>query len=259
MDGHFPIVWINGFAYMALRRAAMCAALLGEDGSRFTAEADDLQATLKRRAPELFGKNERDTNSAFWPTGWADRDDQTVVSAFNRFWETVRCPDGVYTREPEWTYFEAGQAHNFLLLGQKDRALTTVEHFLTEQVAPGLYTYHEGIGDENSSLQWQRTRGWDKTPFVTPHGWTAAELFLLLRDCLAREEGDQLVIGSGIPQSWLSQPFSVEHLPTYFGALSFHYTPNDGTLTVQVERQPPGGIVTPLAVTLKVEAGVGVS
>lgn len=254
MDGHFPILWINAFAYLALRRAALSAELVGADGSRFAAEADDLQATLVRRAPELFGKNDRDTNSAFWPTGWASRDNKDVLAGFDHYWDTVRCPNGVYTREPEWTYFEAGQAHNNLILGRTERALLTIEHFLNEQVAPGLYTYHEGIGDENSSLQWQRTRGWDQIAFVTPHGWTAAEFFLLLRDCIAREENDTLILGSGVPQSWLDKPFGVQNLPTYFGKLSYSYDPAAKKLTVEVERQPANGVQAtfPAEIDLKV-------
>lgn len=49
---------------------------------------------------------------------------------------------------------------------------------LTRHVAPGLSSYHEGNGDENSSGLWQRARGWDRIPHVTPHGWTDAELLL---------------------------------------------------------------------------------
>ncbi|MEP7291967.1 MAG: hypothetical protein ABI835_09295, partial [Chloroflexota bacterium] len=253
MDGHFPIMWINAFAYFGLTRAAMCATALGEDGMRFQQEADALQQTMVRRAPELFGQNDRDPNSAFWPTGWASRDDETIQRGFEHFWDTVRCPEGVYTREPMWTYFEAGQAHNYLLLGQPDRTWITIEHFLTQHIAPGLYTYSEGDSDENSSLQWQRTRGWDHIRYVTPHGWTAAELFLLLRDCLAREEGDALIIGSGIPEAWLESAFSVQNLPTYFGELSFSYQPDGKLLEVQVGRLPAGGVQTTLpGVTLRV-------
>lgn len=246
MDGHFPILWINAFAWFGLTRAAMCAEALGEDGNWFAREADQLRRTLTRRAPELFGKNDRDPNSAFWPTGWASREDEVIKRGFDQFWDTVRCPNGQYAREPMWTYFEAGQAHNYLLLGRPDRAWMTIEHFLTEHIAPGLYTYSEGNGDENSSLQWQRTRGWDRIRYVTPHGWTAAEVFLLLRDCLVREEDNALIVGSGIPSSWLTEPFSVRNLPTYFGAVSVHYSPEKGTLDVEVERLPPGGVHTNL-------------
>ena len=251
MDLQFRVYWTNGHAYLGLRRAALCAKALGLDGSRFDLEADRLQEAMVRKAPELFGKDPRDINSAFWPAGWASRSNPDVQKGFEDFWNKVRCPEGNYTREPLWTYFEAGQGHNYLLLGQRDRAALTVEQFLTNHTAPGLYTYSEGSNDENSALLWQRTRGWDIIKYVTPHGWTAAEVFLLLRDCLAREDGDQLIIGSGIPKSWMDQPFSIENMPTHFGKLSFKYEPVGKTVSVQIERTPKGGVVMDFPIPVK--------
>lgn len=95
------------------------------------------------------------------------------------------------------------------------------------EIPPGLYTYHEGENDENSGMLWQQTRGRDDIHFVTPHGWTAAEVFLLLRDCLVREEDGRIVIGSGVPASWMDSDFSVKDLPTYFGKLTFRYVSRD--------------------------------
>lgn len=164
----------------------------------------------------------------------------------------VRCPEGKYSPEPLWTYFEAGQAHNYLLMGRRDRAWVLIEMFLSHHIAPGLYTYSEGHEDENSCLQWQRTRGWDKIRFVTPHGWTAAELFLLLRDCLAREVNQSLVIGSGIPEAWLKQSFSIKNLPTYFGRLSYSYDPGTATVKVSCERPPQEGVRSDFPGTVKV-------
>lgn len=253
MDGHFPIMWINGFAYLGLKRAALCAEALGLDGSHYATAADELQKTLVRKVPELFSKNDRNPNSAFWPTGWASRDDKNIQEGYEGFWNTVRCPDGVYTREPLWTYFEAGQAHNYMLFGQRDRTWITIDHFLNTHTAPGLYTYSEGNSDENSSLLWQRTRGWDHISYVTPHGWTAAELFLLLRDCLAREDGEKLIIGSGVPTAWLTTDFEVSDLPTHFGRLSFKYGAADKTLEVHVERPPSGGIQLDFPSSVKLE------
>ena len=106
--------------------------------------------------------------------------------------------------------------------------------FLTQHTAPGLFTYHESDTDENSSLLWQRTRGWDVIKYITPHGWTAAELSMLLRSCLIREEGDALVIGSGVPDKWMDSDFSVQGMPTYFGCVSFEYKAAGQTLTVYV-------------------------
>ena len=255
MDHHLPIFWINAFSWFALRRAAMAAHELGLVDTWYEGEAALLREAMLAKAPAEFGKNDRDPNSAFWPTGWADPADPVIVAAMEKFWNEVRCPNGRHRPEPLWTYFEAGQAHNYLLMGRRDRAWLSIEHFLTHQVAPGLYTYSEGHEDENSCLQWQRCRGWDCISFVTPHGWTAAEFFLLLRDCLVREDGEMLVIGSGIPESWLGQAFSVSGLPTYFGLVSFCYEPADKILRVSVERMPRDGIGSELPVPVKLVGG----
>jgi len=237
MDNHFALIWVNLFSWFGLTRSAICASALGldEEAKKYQALADKLSSAIERKSKEVFGENDRDVNIAYWPSGWAKRDDAFINSKFDEFWNTVRCPDGKHSPEPLWTYFEAGQAHNNLLRGRRDLSWVSIEHFLTNHTAPGLYSYHEGECDENSSLQWQRLRGWDEIRYVTPHGWTAAELFHLLRDCLIREEDEGLVIGSGIPESWLSSDFSVKNIPTYFGKASFCYSPKDKTLTVKTE------------------------
>jgi hypothetical protein len=252
MDLHFPTYWINGFAWLGLTMAARCAKAMGADGSRFSADADALLHSLRSRVPTLFGKNARDFNSALWPSGWASKYRSEIEQSFEGFWRNERNPDGKYVSEADWTYFEAGQAHNMLLLGWRERAWKGIEHFLTQHTAPGLYTWHEAHGDENSSLQWQRTRGWDRISYVTPHGWTAAEVFLLLRDCLVREHGDTLVIGSGIPADWLDSEFSVTGLPTYFGKVSFQYKNRE--VVVQIEGIGAKEVRADFGVPVKVKA-----
>jgi hypothetical protein len=243
MDWHFPTYWVNGFAYLALKRTALCARELGLDGSKYEAEAEALRAALRAKAPELFGKNERDTVAAIWPTEWASRDDELIRQRFEAWWSAERFPNGEHKPERLWTYFEVGQAHNYMLLGQRERAWVSIDYFLENHTAPGLYTYPEGSRDENSALLlWENTRGWDRARYATPAGWTAAELFLLLRNCLVREEGDALVVGSGVPESWMSQAFAIRDFPTYFGKVSFAYDPSTRRIAVEVERRPTGGV-----------------
>jgi hypothetical protein len=162
---------------------------------------------------------------------------------FNKWWNGTRCPGGVYSPERLWTYFPVGEAHNYLLLGERERAWQTIEWYFANQSAPGTYGWPEGERDENSVLLlWQQTRGWDRIRFVTPTGWTLSEMFLLLRDCLVREEGDALVLGLGVPATWLEQPFAVHDLPTHFGRVSYQYDPHKRVLAVSVERPVDGGI-----------------
>ncbi|MGP9799394.1 hypothetical protein [Rheinheimera sp. NSM] len=54
------------------------------------------------------------------------------------------------------------------------------------------------------------------------HVWAAAEWLLMLRNCFVREEGQRLVLGSGVPQRWLAQrtPIQFGPAPTSFGSIS---------------------------------------
>jgi hypothetical protein len=258
MDHHTPIMWINGFAYLALKRTALCARALGLDDSLYELEAEELKAAILKKSKEIFGQNDRDVNSAFWPAGWASREDPLIMGKFDEFWNKTRCPGGKHAPEPDWTYFEAGQAHNYMLAGKRDNAWVSIEWFLSHHTAPGLYTYPEAI-DGNTALLWPRTRGWDDVNFVTPHGWTAAEVFLLLRDCLVREEDGGLVIGSGIPQSWLDKDFMAEGLPTHCGTISFWYNAAQKELAVEASEAAAGKIrhELPSAVKLTVQTRTG--
>jgi hypothetical protein len=256
MDHHFPDLWINAFAFLALSRISICAKELSLDSTEYENEAENLKKSLMKKARLVFGQNDRDYNSAYWPTGWASLKDSFILDHYKNFWNRTRCPDGKHNPEPLWTYFEAGQAHNYLILGMREQAWVSISYFLTHHTAPGLYTYHEGCDDENSSLLWQRTRGWDQIQYVTPHGWTAAEVFLLLRDCLAREENDVLIIGSGLPLAWMDRDFHVKDFPTHFGKISYSYEASSQSMVIKIEKVPAGGIVidTPVPVTCKIIA-----
>jgi hypothetical protein len=71
-----------------------------------------------------------------------------------------------------------------------------------------------------------------------PHGWALAELWLLMRDALAYEDGNRLVLLAGVPRDWA---VDVIDLPTAFGRLSIR---RDGTrVTIGGEAKPPGGFV----------------
>lgn len=60
------------------------------------------------------------------------------------------------------------------------------------------------------------------------HIWAAAEWLLMLRNCLVREEGGRLILGSGIVPAWLAQetPIVFGPAPTAFGAISLQLEPH---------------------------------
>jgi hypothetical protein len=62
------------------------------------------------------------------------------------------------------------------------------------------------------------------------HVWAAAEWVLMLHNCFVREEGERLILGSGIPPRWLDQddPISIGPAYTGFGPVSVTITPKSG-------------------------------
>jgi hypothetical protein len=68
------------------------------------------------------------------------------------------------------------------------------------------------------------------------HVWAAAEWIVMLRNLFVREEGDTLVIGSGIRPEWLASPGSLERTLTPHGEVSVEFKPcgeGEATLTVR--------------------------
>jgi hypothetical protein len=66
------------------------------------------------------------------------------------------------------------------------------------------------------------------------HVWAAAEWVLMLRNCFVREEGEGLVLCSGIPERWLTrgQPIRFGPAPTSFGPVSLCIRPRGGDTPV---------------------------
>ena len=90
-----------------------------------------------------------------------------------------------------------------------------------------------------------------------PEAWANANLVLLVRDMLLREDGDTLMLLSGIPANWIEvgEEIKVDAAPTTFGsAVSFRaLRPGEKRLTVHIETT--GGLVPALSVRLPLAPG----
>ena len=146
-------------------------------------------------------------------------------------------PEGGRIREPLWTYFEAAQIHNAMLLGMKDEAWVNLEGMLDDGGGVSAYVEGEPFGNEHMPYRNDlNARGWldpDRAQAGNmPHLWTAAELVALVRDLFVREDNGQLVLGVGVPHSWLTpgSRFGVADMPTTLGPVSYTVTVSaDGT------------------------------
>jgi len=72
------------------------------------------------------------------------------------------------------------------------------------------------------------------------HVWAAVEWVLMIRNCFVREEGDRLILASGIPQHWLvdsesnskPKPLSFGSAPTSFGNITLSIQPQHDKVVI---------------------------
>ncbi len=159
MDLHFPVLYINAFAYRGLRQAARLAELVGEceEAEKFNRTAEEIRrAWLVHFGDEKLA-NERTFMSAVWPTWIIGPEHQPFQTALQERWERLH-KEGQYPQKPLWTYFTVAEAHQWLLLDRPDNTWKTIRYFRKNQCSPGLHTYWEGNGEENSFGLWEHSR-----------------------------------------------------------------------------------------------------
>ncbi len=234
-DGFHP-EYTEAFDIAGLRAAAILAKAAGK-----TAEADEWQALADRL---LNGYDERfrtrlagDYGSycVLWPCRLYPTDQGIAFDTFHAL---------AAQRPTSWRYFPLATAHQALLTRKREAGFGTISLHLEDPQMKGWYAFDEG--GKSGAGGWRHARTTWNGDVAMPHGWAIAEFHLLLRDSLAFEDGDRLILLAGIPPAWFRDPrgFSVEGLPTHFGPLSFTYEPtaDGGQLRIAPGVNPPGGI-----------------
>lgn len=235
MDWHTPDFFINCWAECGLRLAAEAAGLLGRDGKarEWAAAAHKLDGSISEGLLPRYG-NDRDPIVTPYPTGALLRNQDAVREKFGAWYEANRLnPDGSWNAEPLWTYFEAAQIHNAMLLGFRDAAWAALDGMIAPQGTWDVSAFTEGSPGGGEAMPFSNggaARGWldpaDAAGGNMPHNWTSAELVNLIRDIFVREEGGAIVLGTGVPDKWLvpGARFGVENMPTDFGPVSYTAT-----------------------------------
>lgn len=260
MDWHSPNLYINAWAACGYSAAAEAAAFLGEEGgsgaagfldkaARWREEAAKMEAAMERVLLPHFG-NERDLVVTPHPTGLA-RLASSIAKPFEAWYRKHRLDEkGARRPEKEWTYFEAAQIHNALLLGLKEEAWVNLDGMLEQDPAQAHHAFIEGSAGGNEAApfanQPDRKWGWLQPGRAAagnmPHNWTSAEMTALLRTLFVKEEGGGLVLGLGVPEAWMKpgSRFGVRNLPTDFGPVSYTAaTGSDGKVTLEYEGRAP--------------------
>ncbi len=235
----YALGWVNHWALAGLREAAFAARELGaiDVAERYAQEAAALYDALMRYAANHpgFWAHERTVNSLLWPTRAWESAVERARAAFSVWWHENRTPGETFTPEPYWLYFEFAQAHNALLLGERQTLWQVLDYRLAHPDLPGLYGWREGgngVGTENAVqgvTLINQLRGCQKFESITPHGWSQAEMFLLQRAVLIDEWQDGLLLFAGVPDRWLRPGARVafDDFPTAYGKVSATLTLNE--------------------------------
>ena len=218
MDHHRPILFVNAVSYLGLIEAANLAERLNytKDAEHWRSEASKIKTAWSQALKLKEYDNDRTYISAIWPSWVGNQDFNLINKNLESRWIERRDINNQYKTLPLWTYFELAEAHQWLLLGNKERCWATVNWFWNNQSSPGLYTWWEGNGEESFSIGPKSIRGSVKPVAVTPHYWTAAEMALLQLDMLGyvdkSEKERTIIIGQGIIDDWLKSDMSVKGL-----------------------------------------------
>jgi hypothetical protein len=244
-DGSHP-EYTEAFDIAGLRAASELAAVLGH--TEEAAAWRTLAASFFSAYDEKFGANlgkEYGSYSVLWPCRLYPGDSGKAYAQFQN----------TGARQPEsWRYFPLATAHQGLLAGNREAGHGTLDVHLAHEQMHGWYAFDEGGG--SGSGGWHRVRStWpcDKrkpganASVAMPHGWAIAEFWLLMRDCVAFEDNDRLVLFAGVPAAWFraAEGMRAKGLATYFGSLDVTYklVPGGAELTLAGATPPAGHIL----------------
>jgi hypothetical protein len=245
MDWHRPVLFVNAVSYRGLVSAANLARRRGfnDQADAWLGEAQAVRTAWDRALTGPEAANERTAICGLHPT-WVVQNRAAYLDVLSQRRSKTHDARGQIRGIPLWTYFNVANAHQWLVLGQPDKAWSDLEWFWRHQASPGLYTWWEGEGEENTFGRWERAMGWVRPPHVTPHYWTASEMALLQLAMLVTvdESGDRprLLIGAGVPASWIQHRLRVEGVLTSVGRVDWEW--RRGRLTVR-HRGPAADVV----------------
>jgi hypothetical protein len=129
---------------------------------------------------------------------------------------------------PDYTPYEMRIVGALIRLGEKTRALPLLDRFLADRRPPGWREWAEVVGTDAR-----------KPRFVgdMPHAWVASDFVRAVLDAIAydREDG-ALVVGAGIPRSWLAGgTLHAGPLATYSGPLDVQMRAEGDRILVDLE------------------------
>ena len=193
-------------------------------------------------AAELGDFDPSSSTMIFSPAGFEQRVPRALLeSTWERYWrEAVARRDGRRAWS-DYTPYELRSVSAFVRLGQPERAIALLDHFLRDRRPAGWNQWAEVVGREPREPR-----------FVgdMPHAWISSDYIRSVLDLLVyeRDSDGALVLGAGVPATWWrTAPVEVRDLRTAWGTIGWRLqreAPRVLRLTVNAPARaepPPGG------------------
>ncbi len=283
---HAHLYQDNWWSSVGLRAGALAAEAMGrpEDAAWINQECDSLVAASLKSIRAVMAREQVDYVPAFadaWPheERIVDADhrilgEAQMASAHRPLWSPgvalgLKVPKDLFAKSYQAYWKRAGAFSGFdgawfvecekvfwgynlqlarplPFLGLNDIALLNLKWCVENPSCPGAWM-------EAMKSRQNRDGRHELAPGIigdVPHGWVASHYILLVRDMLAREEGDKLHILACVPPEWFADGKSIEllHAPTMFGLVDLQVKSESGRIRIQMtaEQPPPGGWVVTL-------------
>lgn len=252
--------WDDFWAVQGLSDAADLARALnhGEEAIRLSASRDemrqDVHASIRRviaargidsipGSADLGDIDPTSTTIAIEPCGQAGRlPPRELSNTFDRYWERFIARRAHRATEGEYTPYEWRVAGSFVRLNRRDRAQALFDFFFSDR-RPAAWNHW-------AEVVWPDPRS-PKFIGDMPHGWVGSDFIRSFLDLFAydREDG-ALVLGAGVPPSWLAdrRGVAVTNLRTRYGPLDLSLRADRSAVRVRIAGAcavPPGGFVVP--------------
>ena len=250
--------WDDFFTLRGLKDAADMAVVLGErnDAAEFAVERDDLRACLYASMRLAMANTNVDYIPGCAEIGDFDATSTTIGVApggelgnipepqlhntFDKYFAYFQ-ERKVRETNPNYTPYETRVIGTFVYLGQRERVEEALQFFMNDRRPPAWNHWAEVV--------WRDP----KTPkFIgdMPHTWVGSDFIRSVRAMFVyeRERDTALVIGAGIPASWIASATGVgiSGFPTYYGKLAYTMKQNGSVLAVEIPagvRIPSGGLI----------------
>lgn len=251
--------WDSMFALRGLSDAVRIAEALGEtaDAARLKAQRDQFRDSLAasiRKAMaiknidyipgcvELGDFDSTSTTVALFPCQAQDAlPEGALQRTFDKAWDNFSRRRSRETPWEAYTPYEWRQVGAMVQLGQRERALEMLAWYFGGQRPAAWRGWAEVVWNDPQ-----------KQAFIgdMPHTWCGSDFINSVRLMLAweREHDDALVLGAGVPRTWITDAKGVRiaNLGTVYGPVSFRARGDATHVTIEVDpvaRPGAGGVV----------------